>query len=68
MTPVEVHVDGTRSVVFARYARDKVFQSEMEHDAEYVEPGIMIKCQEALIVDNPVIGSVPSSPSIICQK
>lgn len=44
MTPVKVHVDGTRSVVFALYARGKVFQSEMEHDAEHVELGIMIKC------------------------
>lgn len=55
-------------MVFALYTRGKVFQSEMEHDAEHVEPGIMIKCYEALIVDNPVIGSVPSSPRIICQK
>jgi len=38
MPPVKVYRDGTSSVAFARYAMGKVFQSEMEHDAEHVEP------------------------------
>lgn len=67
MIPVKVYVDGTSSVAFALQAMGKLFQSEVEHDAEYVEPDIMLKCQEAVIVDNPVIGSIPSPPSIICQ-
>lgn len=38
MPPVNVYIDGTSFSAFALHATGKVFQSEMEHDAEHVEP------------------------------
>lgn len=38
MPPVKVYIDGTSFVASELYAMLKVFRSEMEHDAERVEP------------------------------
>lgn len=38
MPPVKVYIDGTSFSAFALHAMGKVFQSEMEHDTEHVEP------------------------------
>lgn len=38
MPPVKVYRDDTSSVALALYVMGEVFQSEMEYDAEHVEP------------------------------